>query len=271
MLPYHNIDPILFSLGPLVIRWYSLSYIAGIILGWLYAGKLIEHWQSPYTKKNLDDFILWATAGIILGGRFGYVLFYNFADYLYSPWQIFAVWNGGMSFHGGMLGMIVAMYFFAKKQNESFLHFADIIACVAPIGLFFGRIANFINGELWGTKSNLPWAMPFPQAGAEPRHPSQLYEALLEGLILFFLLRFIFKRVPPLQNTGLLSGIFLAWYGFSRFLVEFVREPNKTNSGDLLIYDFFGLQFTTGQLLNFPMMMIGGYLIIRALQGRGQI
>jgi phosphatidylglycerol---prolipoprotein diacylglyceryl transferase len=257
-LPFANIDPIAFQFGPLVVRWYALAYIAGILLGWWYARRLIRQWESPVDKESLDDFVLWATVGIVVGGRLGYVLFYNLDQYLTDPIQILVIWQGGMSFHGGLAGVIVAAWLFARRRGFPILAFSDLIACAAPIGLFFGRIANFINGELYGRVVELPWAVVFPNGGPLPRHPSQLYEALLEGLVLFTLLAVLARRSALHRKPGLLSGVFLIGYGLARFAVEFVREP------DAQLGLVFG-PFSMGQALSAPLVVLGVLLFFCAL------
>ncbi len=187
-IPFPDIDPVALQIGPLAIRWYSLAYIAGILLGWRYMRHLSQRWESSISDEHLGDFILWATFGIILGGRLGYVLFYNLDQYLAEPLQILVIWRGGMSFHGGLLGMIATTWLFARRRSIPILALSDLIACAAPIGLLLGRIANFVNGELYGRATDVPWAMVFPNGGPAPRHPSQIYEALLEGLALFTVL-----------------------------------------------------------------------------------
>jgi phosphatidylglycerol:prolipoprotein diacylglycerol transferase len=257
-----NIDPVAFSIGPVDIRWYALAYIAGILLGWAYALHLVKikrYWAGltpPLHKDHINDFLNWAVIGIILGGRLGYVLFYNPFYFMLHPLEILAVWQGGMSFHGGLLGVALAMVFFAKRQNIRPLHLFDVIAAAAPIGLFFGRLANFVNGELWGRVSDVPWAIVFAHAGPEPRHPSQLYEAGLEGLVLFALC-WLAVRQGCLQKPGFITGLFVAGYGLSRFAVEFVREPD----GHLgLIQN----NLSMGQILSLPMILIGLILIRRS-------
>lgn len=262
VLPYHEIDPVAFSLGPLAIRWYSLSYIVGLILGWLYARWLADLPPQRMTRTQIDDFLVWATLGVVLGGRLGYVLFYNFGTYMSDPLTVLKVWEGGMSFHGGLIGVLLATLFFTRKHGLPFLALADILACVTPIGLFFGRLANFVNGELFGRPSDVAWAMVFPAGGPEARHPSQLYEAGLEGLVLFILL-YVFVRRGALEALGRLGGIFLFGYGLSRFVVEFFREP------DAHIGFLFGAS-TMGQLLSVPMILFGLSLIVRSAKNPKQ-
>ena len=254
MLTYPNIDPIALDLGVLQIRWYGLSYVAGILIAWWLLKKraLFPHWR--FSDEQVGDLIFYAMIGIIVGGRLGSIIFYNFDYYLQHPIEIFYIHQGGMAFHGGLIGVIVAMAIFARKHNHKFFQITDFIAPTVPVGLFTGRIANFINGELWGAPSNLPWAMIFPaeEAGGIPRHPSQLYEALLEGVVLFLLLWFFSKQPRPL---GSISGLFLFAYGLFRFLVEFVREPDSQ-----LGYLAFGW-VTMGQVLSLPMIIIGLFLL----------
>lgn len=256
-LPFPDIDPVAVQIGPLAIRWYALAYIAGILLGWWYVTHLSRRWASPVTVEHLGDFVLWTTLGIVLGGRLGYVLFYNLDRYLADPLQIFVIWRGGMSFHGGLLGVVSATWLFARQRGLPVLAFGDLIACAAPIGLFFGRIANFINGELYGRPTDLPWAMVFPNGGPMPRHPSQLYEAFLEGLLLFVLLAILAHRPGVYRRPGLLTGIFLTGYGFARFFVEFAREPDAQ----------LGLvlgPYSLGQVLTVPLILLGVHLTVHA-------
>jgi phosphatidylglycerol:prolipoprotein diacylglycerol transferase len=257
VLPFPVIDPVLVEIGPFAIRWYALAYIVGLLAGWRYARKLAARSPVAASVTEVDDFLLWATLGVILGGRLGYVLFYNTAFYLTEPLAVLQVWHGGMSYHGGMLGVIAAGALFCRKRQLSFLLFMDRIACVAPIGLFLGRLANFINGELFGRVTDVPWAMVFPRGGPEPRHPSQLYEAALEGVLLFALLWALQRNQRMREKAGLLSGVFLLGYGISRTLVELVRAPD-TQLGLLM------LGSTMGQLLSLPMIAFGLYLIVRA-------
>ncbi len=257
-LAYPEVDPIAISLGPIAIRWYSLAYIFGILAGWRYSRWLCFQAPRQLRPIAMDDFIVWATLGIILGGRIGYVLFYNFTYFLYNPLEIFAVWQGGMSFHGGLIGVITAMVLFARKENVHFLTLADIVACATPIGLFFGRLANFINGELFGRVTTAEIGMVFPNGGPLPRHPSQLYEAGLEGITLFLIL-FLVARVGGLRRRGLTAGLFLVGYGLSRTIVELFREP------DAHIGFLFG-EVTMGQLLSLPMILIGLSVAFYALR-----
>ena len=247
-----QIDPVAFAIGPLVIRWYALAYLAGFILGWRYCLKLAA--RAPDMRPNatdIDDFLTWAVIGVILGGRIGYVLFYQLDYYIGEPIEALKIWRGGMSFHGGVLGVSVAMIGFSIKNKIPLLRLSDIICAAAPIGLFFGRIANFINAELYGRASNLPWAVKFPNID-EPRHPSQIYEALLEGLVLFIILYVLIRR--PNISAGVVSGAFLIGYGIFRAMIEFVREPDAQIG---LIGGFISM----GQILCLP-MIFGGLVII---------
>jgi len=253
-IPFPNIDPVLFSIGPFAVRWYALAYIVGILGGWFYARALVRSrtlWggAAPLTVADYDDFILWVTLGIILGGRIGYVLFYNAPYFVEHPLEVFKLWNGGMSFHGGFLGCVLAVVLFARHRGIPWLSLGDITCAVAPIGLFLGRLANFINAELWGRVSEVPWAMVFPGAGPLPRHPSQLYEALLEGLVLLAVLA-VLIRLGALKRPGTVIGVFALGYGAARLFCEFFREPDPQ-----LGYLWGGL--TMGMLLSLPLMLAG--------------
>jgi len=229
----HNFDPVLVDLGFLQIRWYSIAYIGGVILGWLYANRIIQESDQnkneslTITKKKFEDLIFYLILGIILGGRLGYVIIYNLDYYNQHLLEIFKLWNGGMSFHGGLLGVIIATFIFAKYNKTYFFKLTDIICCVAPIGLFLGRIANFINGELYGKVSTLPWAVIFPNTEGTARHPSQIYEAFLEGLILFILINFFAIKKELLLKPGFTSGLFLVFYSILRIISEKFREPDE--------------------------------------------
>lgn len=255
-LEFPLIDPVAVALGPIVIRWYALAYLAGILLGWRYAVWLVTSRGGRPDKAEIDDFMNWAIVGIILGGRLGYVLFYNAGYYLDYPLEALKIWQGGMSFHGGVVGVFVAMLVFARKRGVSFLRLTDVITAAAPIGLFFGRLANFVNAELYGRVSDAPWAMVFPNAGPLPRHPSQLYEAALEGVVLFIIL-FVLARMR--LAAGIVSGAFLAGYGIFRGAIEFVREPDA-HLGEVIM----GLSM--GQLLSVPMIIVGAGAIIYAVR-----
>ncbi len=257
VLPFPVIDPVLVEIGPFAIRWYALAYIAGLLLGWRYMRLLAAHLSGGPSALDIDDFIVWATLGVILGGRLGYVLFYNPGYFLAHPQEVVFLWRGGMSFHGGFLGVAVALVLFARRRGLGILTLADLVACASPIGLFFGRIANFFNGELWGRPSDVPWAMVFPRAGPLPRHPSQLYEAALEGLILFAALLALWRFSGSRQRAGFLTGAFLAGYGAARTVVELFREPDAH-------LGFFFAGVTMGQMLSLPMIAAGLWLMVRA-------
>ena len=258
MLSYPHIDPVLMHLGPLAIRWYSLAYMAGILLGWwLITREIARKPLANLSPKALDDMVAWAVVGIILGGRLGYVLFYKPAYYFEHPAQIVHVWEGGMSFHGGLIGTILAFYVFARKHNIRFFALMDLLAVAAPIGLFFGRLANFINGELYGRVTDAYVGMVFPTGGELPRHPSQLYEAALEGAVLFFVLLFLLKKTRARERTGALSGVFLIGYSFARIACEHFREPDA-------FLGFIYAGATMGQLLSLPMLALGMYLLFRS-------
>lgn len=256
-IPFPDIDPIALQIGPFAIRWYALAYLVGFIAGWRYCLHLARLTPFRPHRADLDDYLTWAVVGTILGGRIGYVLFYNLPYYLENPLAALRVWEGGMSFHGGMLGVILALILFALKRGFSPFALGDVIAAAAPIGLFFGRIANFINAELWGRTTDLPWGVVFPGAGPLPRHPSQIYEALLEGLVLFLVLFYLAHRKDLRARPGIVGGAFLIGYGICRFLVEFVREPDAH-----LGFLWFGA--TMGQLLSLPMIAVGIIFIWRA-------
>ena len=249
----NNFDPVAFSLFSLEFRWYSLAYIFGILAGWVLAKKVFI--KDENLKEKFDDYITWIILGIIIGGRLGYVIFYNFDYYLMNPVEIFKVWHGGMSFHGGLLGVIIVSILFAKKNNHNPYIYLDVVSLVAPIGIFFGRIANFINSELYGKETNLPWGVKFEKIDEIYRHPSQLYEAFFEGLLLFFILLFFQKKFMA-KNTGFISGIFLIFYSTFRFLIEFLRIPDEQ-----LGYILFNLSM--GQILCLIFFTFGFYLTLK--------
>jgi phosphatidylglycerol---prolipoprotein diacylglyceryl transferase len=254
-IPFPAFNPVLVQFGPFAIRWYALAYIAGILLGWLYARSLIRNealWggPAPMTVLDYDDFVLWVTLGIILGGRIGYVLFYNLPFFIANPLEIFQLWKGGMSFHGGFLGCVTAVGLFARHRGVPWLSLGDLTCAAGPIGLCLGRLANFINGELWGRPSDVPWAMVFPRDETHlPRHPSQLYEATLEGLVLFVVLAWLVRK-GALKRPGTIIGAFAVGYGAARIFCEFFREPDIQ-----LGYLLPGV--TMGMLLSLPLMLAG--------------
>jgi phosphatidylglycerol:prolipoprotein diacylglycerol transferase len=262
-----GLSPIALKLGPLVIRWYSLAYITGILAGWWYILRMLDRSGAPMARRHADDFVFYGTLGVLLGGRIGYVLFYQPALYFAHPLEIFKLWDGGMSFHGGALGVTLAMLIFARANTLGFLRMADYIACVVPIGLFFGRLANFVNGELWGRVTDVPWAIVFPDGGDVPRHPSQLYEAGLEGLALFAILNLLFWKGPDARyKPGFLSGLFVLGYGLFRFFVEYFREP------DAQLEEFArATHLHMGQWLCVPMILVGLYFALTAKGRRTRV
>mgnify|MGYP005805292537 CR=1 FL=1 len=247
---YPEISPIMFSIGPLDIRWYSMAYLAGILLGWYLAGRTVKKYDLGLSRENLEDFIFYITIGIIAGGRLGYVLFYGKGMFWENPLSIFEIWQGGMSFHGGILGVILAIFFCARKLKMPFLKLTDLAALYAPIGIFCGRLANFINDELWGRVTNVPWAVRFPNGGYLPRHPSQLYEALFEGLVMFAVLNWLWRYDWVRRRTGFVSALFVLFYGIFRIAMEQFREPDKHMG-------FFFDYFTMGQILSVPLVATG--------------
>ncbi len=265
-IPFPAFDPVLISVGPIAIRWYALAYIVGILLGWLYARATIRReqlWEkpAPMTVADYDDFVLWVTLGIIVGGRLGYVLFYNPSYFVAHPVEILQLWKGGMSFHGGFLGCVLAVVLFARQRGLSILSLGDITCAAGTIGIFLGRIANFINGELWGRPTDVPWAMVFPSGGPVPRHPSQLYEAVLEGLVLFLVLNALIRR-GALKRPGFILGAFSFGYGVARTICEHFREPDPQ-----LGFLWGGL--TMGMLLSLPLMLAGIILMAVAIRRDG--
>ena len=269
-----GLHPVAVDLGFFQLRWYSLAYLAGIVLGWWYLLKLLAQPGAPMARRHADDMVFYATVGIILGGRLGYVLFYRPDFYFANPAEIVQLWDGGMSFHGGVIGVSLGILYMARKHSLDWLRIHDYVACCIPFGLFLGRLANFVNSELWGDETNVPWAIRFCEAFAEngacalvgpPRHPSQLYEAALEGLLLFIVLWYMFWKTQARYRPGLLVGTFILVYGVSRFLVEFIREP------DAHLVEFVrdtGLHM--GQWLSLPMILGGLYLVLTAKRREGR-
>jgi phosphatidylglycerol:prolipoprotein diacylglycerol transferase len=276
-IPFPDIDPIIFSVGPFAIRWYALAYVFGLLIGWRYL-RVFNNWApagltgetrllaftsragaegAEDVKRNVDDFLVWATIGVVLGGRIGYVLFYNFPYYAAHPLAILRVWQGGMSFHGGLAGMVVAVIIFARVRKIPFLAMADAVSAAAPIGLFLGRLANFVNGELWGRTTDVPWAVIFPNGGPAPRHPSQIYEALLEGVVLFLVLYFLSRIEAVRRRPGMLTGVFFIGYALARGFVEFFRQP------DVQI-GFLPGGTTMGQWLSVPVLLVGVAFLVLA-------
>jgi len=249
----NNFDPVAFQIFSLEIRWYSLSYIIGILLGWFLSKRIFI--SNNELRDKFDDYITYLILGIIIGGRLGYVIFYNFEYYMNNFIDIFKVWQGGMSFHGGLLGIIFVSILFAKKNNHDPFRYLDVVAIVAPIGIFFGRISNFINSELYGFETNLPWGVKFLKIDNLSRHPSQIYEAIFEGVILFFILLY-FRKKGFMKSPGMISGLFLIFYSIFRFLIEFLRVPDEQ-----LGYLFFNL--TMGQIMSFLFLLIGTLLTLK--------
>jgi len=243
----NNFDPVAFQIMSFEIRWYSLAYITGIIIGWLLCKKVLI--QKSDINEKFDDYITYLVIGMIIGGRLGYIIFYNFSYYINNFFDIFKVWEGGMSFHGGLIGIIIASILFTKKHNQDSFLYMDLVSLVAPIGIFFGRLANFINSELYGTPTDIPWAVTFIQVDNLSRHPSQLYEAILEGVILFIILMY-FKKKDYLKKPGLISGLFLIFYSIFRFFIEFVRVPDE-QLGHLIF------ELSMGQIISLIFFVIG--------------
>lgn len=262
MLHYPKFDPIALQLGPLKVHWYGLMYLLGFLLGWILARRRAARPNSGWSKQQVDDLIFYAVIGIILGGRLGYMLFYDFQAVLANPLNILKVWDGGMSFHGGLIGTILSMWLFAKTRGKTFFTVSDFTAPLVPIGLGLGRLGNFINGELWGRVTTVPWGMVFPGAGPLPRHPSQLYELFCEGIILFIILWW-FSAKP--RARGAVSGLFLLCYGSMRFMLEFLRQPDSQ-----LSFVAFGWM-TRGQELCLPMIIFGAYILYLAYRKKGAL
>lgn len=256
MLSFPAFDPVALEIGSLKIRWYGISYMIGIFTAWKLGALLLRHYGNGLKEKILEDSLIWLIIGIVVGGRLGYVIFYSPHLFWTDPIEIFKTWHGGMSFHGGTIGVLVALTLYIRRTQTSFLSLADIIACVAPIGLFFGRIANFINGELWGRPTAVGWAMVFPYADELPRHPSQLYEAASEGLLLFLILLSLWIKTDWRLKPGRIAGVFSIGYALARSLCEFYREPDALIAGPL----------TIGQALSIPLIGIGWFLIRRPVE-----
>jgi phosphatidylglycerol---prolipoprotein diacylglyceryl transferase len=263
VLSFPNIDPVMFSVGPFAVRWYAMAYILGLIFGMWYMKRLVMNpdlWAGTTpsaTPQQIDDLFLWAMLGVVLGGRLGYVLFYGTAQTLADPSSVLRTWEGGMSFHGGFFGVILASYFFGKRHNIGLDRLLDLGAAATPVGLGLGRLANFVNGELYGRVTGVPWAFVFPNGGAAPRHPSQLYEFALEGILLFVLINVAVYRSKILTRPGRAAGIYALTYACSRIVVEFVREPDAQ-------LGFFGGFITMGMILSLPLIVIGVWLLWRS-------
>ncbi|MGC1183374.1 prolipoprotein diacylglyceryl transferase [Legionella sp.] len=251
MLIYPYINPVAFSLGPIQIHWYGLMYLIGFISAWLLAHWRVRHYSLHWTSEQISDLIFYAALGVIIGGRIGYMLFYNFPEFIHEPWVLFKIWEGGMSFHGGLLGVLLALWIFARRYKKPFWEVGDFIAPLVPIGLGAGRIGNFINGELWGRATDMPWGMVYPHVDEQPRHPSELYEFGLEGVTLFILVWWYARKPRP---AGRVSAVFLMGYAVCRFIAECFREPDPQ-----LGYIAFGW-LTMGQILSIPMLLLGLWL-----------
>ena len=258
-LSYPDISPIIFSLGPIAIRWYSLAYLVGIVSAWFLVSKKIEKHNINLSKANLEDIVFYTTLGIILGGRFGYALFYGSDAFIKNPLEIFAIWHGGMSFHGGIIGVIIALYLVSRKIKYPFLGITDLVTLYTPIGIFLGRLANFTNDELWGRVSNVPWAVRFPSGGYLPRHPSQIYEALTEGLLLLIILNLLWKNAWIRNHQGFISGMFLIFYGVFRAMMEQFRQPDAQ-------LGFVFMNITMGQLLSAPFIICGLIIVFISIK-----
>lgn len=255
-LAYPEISPIIFSIGPVDIRWYSMAYLFGIILGWWLVAGRVKKYELALTKENCEDIAFAVTLGIILGGRIGYILFYGSGQYLQNPLEIFAVWHGGMSFHGGIFGVIIALFISSRLVKYPFLKLTDLVAPVVPIGIFLGRLANFINDELWGRVTDVAWAVRFPRGGFLPRHPSQIYEACLEGIGLFIILNLMWRNKWCREHDGVISAAFLLGYSGFRAVSEQFREPDAQ-------IGFLWGGLTMGQLLSIPIVLIGLYILFQ--------
>lgn len=262
-LPFPNFDPVAIEIGPVAVRWYGLAYMAGLLLGWLYIRRLVSDaglWPrrvAPFGVDKVDDLLIWVTAGVILGGRLGHILFYKAGFYFENPLEILMIWKGGMSFHGGLLGTGVAMWLFARRNGISVWPVMDAVSAAVPIGLFFGRMANFINGEIVGSVTTMPWGMVFPGWGAEPRHPAMLYEAALEGIALFLVLRWLTHSQMSLKSPGLTTGVFLAGYGVFRIFCELFKIVDYR-----LVVE--GWPITKGMVYSVPMVILGVVFIVWA-------
>ena len=255
---FPDIDPVIFSIGAFSLRWYAMAYLAGIIISWILLKRNIKKYHLGISSEQLDDLVFYTTLGIILGGRFGYIICYGDGYFWRNPAEILAVWHGGMSFHGGIVGVIIALFCYARKYKFSYLRITDLVALYTPIGIFLGRLANFVNGELWGRITTVPWAVKFPEGGYFPRHPSQLYEALTEGVIMFIILNLLWRKEYIRKHSGIISALFLIIYGLSRILMEFFREPDRQ-------IGFILGNLTMGQLLSAPFLILGIYILHKSV------
>lgn len=257
-LNFPDISPVMFSLGPIAVRWYSMAYLIGIVLGWVLLKRNVQKNKLPLSETNVEDLVFYLTLGIILGGRLGYVLFYGQDVYWQNPLLVFAIWQGGMSFHGGIIGVMLALWYFSKKIHYSFLALTDLVVLYAPIGIFLGRLANFVNDELWGRPASVPWAVKFPSGGFVPRHPSQIYEALTEGVLMFVVLNFLWRYKFVREKSGVVSAVFAILYAVFRMSMEQFRQP------DAQLGFFFG-GVTMGQMLSCPLLIAGIWVLWQKL------
>ncbi len=258
-IDFPNVSPVALTIGPLSLRWYALAYLLGILLAWMLTKRYIRKYQLNITNAQLDDLVFYTTIGIIAGGRLGYVLGYGNGYFWHYPLEIFAIWHGGMSFHGGIIGVILGLLYFSHKEKYPFLKITDLVALYVPIGIFLGRIANFINGELWGRVTNVPWAVKFPDGSYLPRHPSQIYEALTEGCLMLLILNFLSRKAYVREHTGFISAVFLIGYAILRICMEFFREPDRQ-------IGFVFANITLGQLFSIPFLILGIYILHRSIK-----
>jgi len=255
-LPFPDISPIMFSVGPLAVRWYSMAYLAGIVLGWYLVNQTVIRYKLGLTKQNVEDLIFYLTLGIIVGGRLGYAVFYGGRQMWLEPWHLLEIWKGGMSFHGGVVGVVAAVWLFSRKMKYPFLGMMDLIVLYAPLGILFGRLANFVNDELWGRVTDVPWAVRFPNGGFLPRHPSQLYEAFFEGVLMLVVLNVLWRFKIVREKQGTVSALFVILYGLFRILMEQFREPDAQ-------LGFFWGHITMGQMLSVPLILAGGWVLYK--------
>ena len=258
-IDFPSISPIIFSIGPIAVRWYSMAYLFGIAAGWFLVNRNVKKYNLGLSKADVEDLIFYLTLGIIIGGRFGYVLFYGKGAFWENPLQIFELWKGGMSFHGGIAGVIIAAWLYARRFGFQFLAITDLVALYAPIGMFLGRLANFVNDELWGRVTTVPWAVRFPSGGYVPRHPSQLYEAFFEGIVIFILLNWLWRSSRIRNSHGVVSALFVMLYGIFRISMEQFRQP------DAQLGFFFG-HITMGQMLSLPLIIAGIWVLVVKLK-----
>ena len=253
---FPEISPVMFSVGPFAVRWYSMAYLCGIVAAWLLVLRMVKKYDLGLTRQQIEDTVFFTTIGIIAGGRLGYVLFYGREFFWENPWQVFALWKGGMSFHGGAFGAVMGLLYTAYSRKISFWLLTDMAALFAPVGIFLGRIANFVNDELWGRVAEVPWAVRFPSGGYLPRHPSQLYEAFAEGAVIFVVLNWLWRYKGIRERQGVVSALFVIMYGFFRIVLEYFRQPDAQ-------LGFLWGGMTMGQLLSVPLLLLGGYLLWR--------